>query len=62
MLFGDLGDSSCEEDDGCLVEPRGTLNPEGVDLDFADGDQAKAWGASTKTLKQPPPERFAGGT
>ena len=33
--------ATCEEDDGCLVEPRGTLNPEGVDLDFADGDQAK---------------------
>lgn len=32
-----------KEDDGCLVEPRGTLNPEGVDLDFADGDQVCWW-------------------
>lgn len=32
-----------KEDDGCLVEPRGTLNPKGVDLDFADGDQVCWW-------------------
>ncbi|CAK9008890.1 Hypothetical protein SCF082_LOCUS10063 [Durusdinium trenchii] len=32
-----------KEDDGCLVEPRGTLNRDGVDLDFANGDQVCWW-------------------
>ena len=38
-VFWSLGPTA-QEDDGCLVEPRGTLNRDGVDLDFADGDQA----------------------
>eukprot|EP00913_Durusdinium_trenchii_P007276 g6838.t1 len=39
VLYSD----SCDEDDGCLVEPRGTLNRDGVDLDFANGDQVCWW-------------------